>query len=292
MSGVLIFLATMFAIGGVLIALAQLYPATRQAARDIWPLYGSEFIIVAGILVPAALGGWWLMAAALIFVWRGLFEIYRLFDEKIVATLPLAMILITLLLLPAIGNLSVLLPLTALIAGITLTVSALIDFRQLARKQIAATAIAIAYPLAAAGLTVALIGLPNGFLWLVFVYATVEINDAFALVFGKLFGRRRILPKLSPGKTEAGLIGGLLAGAVAGFCLAHWLLELPYEGAIVATLIALAAGLAGDLATSALKRARGKKDFPQVLKRHGGVLDIYDSLLFAAPAIVLWRLLA
>jgi phosphatidate cytidylyltransferase len=88
------------------------------------------------------------------------------------------------------------------------------------------------------------------------------------------------------------LIGGLVVGAAAGFALAHLLLGLPRAEAVIATGIALVAGIVGDLSTSVLKRWRGKKDFSPVLKRHGGLLDIYDSLLFAAPAICLWRLLA
>ncbi len=129
----------------------------------------------------------------------------------------------------------------------------------------------------------------DGFLWIFAVFVTVEITDAFALVCGKLFGRRRIFPRLSPKKTAEGLVGGIVLGSIASYLLGVHLLGLPsFEAAMLAGLL-LAAGLAGDLLTSALKRARGVKDFPAVLARHGGILDIYDSFLFAGPAAFAFR---
>ena len=93
----------------------------------------------------------------------------------------------------------------------------------------------------------------------------------------------------APGKTLAGRVCGVLAGMAAGLAVAHLLLGLPIVTAWLAVMAALAAGLAGDLALSALKRARGVKDFPPLALLHGGLLDIYDSLLFAAPALLLLR---
>jgi phosphatidate cytidylyltransferase len=143
--------------------------------------------------------------------------------------------------------------------------------------------------LLALALTAVLRGQENGFLWLFLAQLVVEVNDSFALLLGKLIGKRKILPRLSPGKTLEGLIAGLLAGGGAGFVAAHWLIGLDPATALIATLTALIAGLAGDLALSALKRVHGVKDFRPVASLHGGVLDIYDSLLFAAPALLLLR---
>ena len=130
----------------------------------------------------------------------------------------------------------------------------------------------------------------DGFLWIFAVFVTVEMADAFALLCGKLFGRTKVFPKLSPRKTVEGLVGGLAVGGAVSYLLGVHLLALPrFEAGLLAGLL-LVAGLAGDLLTSALKRARGVKDFPAVLARHGGVLDIYDSILFAAPAAFAFRL--
>jgi phosphatidate cytidylyltransferase len=141
------------------------------------------------------------------------------------------------------------------------------------------------------GATVALRFETTGFLWIAYVYATVEIGDAMALLTGKLFGRTRILPRLSPRKTFEGFLGGFAFGGAAGYALAVYLLDLPSGVAAALTVFVLAAGLAGDLLASAFKRSYGVKDFPPVLARHGGFLDIYDSLLTAAPAAYLFRVL-
>jgi phosphatidate cytidylyltransferase len=142
-------------------------------------------------------------------------------------------------------------------------------------------------------LAVALVGVlrnsPQGFLWLLLVQVTVETNDSFALLVGKLIGGTRVFPRLSPGKTLAGLVGGLAAGLLAGLVVSRLLLELSFYAAFASTIVALAAGLAGDLLLSALKRQRDVKDFPPVALLHGGLLDIYDSLLFAVPALLLLR---
>jgi phosphatidate cytidylyltransferase len=129
-----------------------------------------------------------------------------------------------------------------------------------------------------------------GFAFLAFVYGTVEIADAFALLTGKLFGRTPLVPRLSPRKTVEGFAGGLFAGGIAGLLLARYFFGIEPAESWPLVGIVLAAGTLGDLLTSALKRARGKKDFPPVLPAHGGVIDIYDSFLFAAPIFLAWNL--
>jgi CDP-diglyceride synthetase len=130
---------------------------------------------------------------------------------------------------------------------------------------------------------------PDGFAWIFLAYATVEMGDAFALVTGKLVGRRRPLPRLSPNKTVAGFVASLVVGGATGFLIARHILKLAAPSALLAVLVIFASGVAGDLAISAIKRRRGRKDFKPVMARHGGVLDIYDSFLFAAPALLALR---
>jgi phosphatidate cytidylyltransferase len=129
----------------------------------------------------------------------------------------------------------------------------------------------------------------HGFIWILLVYATVEMNDAFAYVGGKLFGRTAFLPWLSPNKTLEGLLAGLVVGCGSGFLIGYEVLHLRPGVALRVALVALAAGIAGDLLTSLLKRWRQKKDFLPLMAVHGGVLDIYDSLLIAAPVVFLTR---
>ncbi len=115
--------------------------------------------------------------------------------------------------------------------------------------------------------------------------------DTFAYFAGRAFGRRKLAPVLSPGKTVEGLAGGL-AGAGAVALLAAFALELPAVGAwlwLLASLVAALAGVVGDLYESRLKRRAGVKDSGALLPGHGGILDRLDGLLAAAPVFAaLW----
>jgi phosphatidate cytidylyltransferase len=110
-------------------------------------------------------------------------------------------------------------------------------------------------------------------------YLVVVFFDGFSQVCGQLFGRRKLAPRLSPGKTLEGATGGLVFALALGFCP---------PGAPLGSLALALAALAGDLAASWVKRRCGLKDFGRLLPGHGGVLDRFDSLLGAAPVALLW----
>jgi predicted CDP-diglyceride synthetase/phosphatidate cytidylyltransferase len=121
-----------------------------------------------------------------------------------------------------------------------------------------------------------------------FVYGVVATNDAFAQIIGQIIGNKLLAPRISPSKTIEGAVGGLLLASSIGASLFS-AIGLDYmQGALVAAFISLA-GLIGDLMFSSLKRALGLKDFSDFLGPHGGVLDRFDSLIFAAPVFfILW----
>lgn len=130
-----------------------------------------------------------------------------------------------------------------------------------------------------------------GALLLLFTWVITAAVDSGAYFAGKSLGRHKLAPTLSPGKTWEGSIGGFLAALLVGAGLAAWL-RLPMVFALTAAaLIGMIAQL-GDLAKSAVKREIGVKDFGTLIPGHGGVLDRFDSLLFAAPTVfwllVLW----
>jgi len=125
--------------------------------------------------------------------------------------------------------------------------------------------------------------LPHGFLVVVFVLAVVWLNDAGAYFIGRRFGRHRLLPRVSPGKTWEGSLGGLAVGLAAAVLLALVVGRSAGLG-IVAGLVVSLAGQIGDLVESNFKRFVGAKDSGGVLPGHGGVLDRFDSALFALPA--------
>lgn len=118
----------------------------------------------------------------------------------------------------------------------------------------------------------------------------VWAGDSFAYYGGRLFGRHKLAPRVSPKKTwegaAAGAIGSLAAGAVASATYFH---ELPMLHSLVIAGLISVAGPLGDLFESALKRGAGVKDSSSLLPGHGGVLDRLDSLLFAAPVVLLYQ---
>lgn len=123
--------------------------------------------------------------------------------------------------------------------------------------------------------------------------AAVKGGDIAAYVVGSLFGRRKMAPRLSPGKTWEGAVASVTASAAAAWIVIEWaapgIAARPLGGAVGYGLVVGVAGLLGDLAESFLKRELGAKDSGHALAALGGVLDLADSLLLAAPiAWILW----
>ena len=122
---------------------------------------------------------------------------------------------------------------------------------------------------------------PEGWRWVLFTVYTAMGSDSGAYFAGRAWGRRKLLPAVSPSKTVEGALGGL-AGAVviALLCRAAFMSQLGQGETVgVALTIAVLAAL-GDLCESALKRAFGAKDSGWIIPGHGGILDRLDSLLF------------
>ena len=122
----------------------------------------------------------------------------------------------------------------------------------------------------------------RNFLLLFFLITVVQLSDVLQYVFGKLFGRHKVAPRVSPAKTWEGLIGGGLSTVLVGTGL-YWITPFtPVEAAELALAIVLA-GFAGGLVLSAVKRSLGAKDWGMIIEGHGGALDRMDSVSFAAP---------
>ncbi len=122
----------------------------------------------------------------------------------------------------------------------------------------------------------------QNFLLLFFLITIVQLSDVLQYVFGKLFGRHKVAPRVSPAKTWEGLIGGGLTATGIGAAL-YWITPFsPLEAAGMALSIVLA-GFCGGLVLSAVKRSLGAKDWGTMIDGHGGALDRMDSVSFAAP---------
>jgi phosphatidate cytidylyltransferase len=116
-----------------------------------------------------------------------------------------------------------------------------------------------------------------------FLLLATEFNDVAQYVFGKLLGRHKIIPKVSPNKTWEGFLGGWAATALLIWVLAPWFTPLDGIGRAVTALALPLAGFAGDVTMSAVKRDIGVKDTSRLIPGHGGLLDRVDSLTFTAP---------
>ena len=119
-----------------------------------------------------------------------------------------------------------------------------------------------------------------------FFFLVVMGADTGGYYIGKNFGKHKLVPKISPGKTWEGVIGGIIFSSVfAAIASATFFPELPYKISIPLAIVMTIIGLFGDLAESAMKRGSGAKDAANILPGHGGLLDRLDSLLFNAPIL-------
>ena len=143
-------------------------------------------------------------------------------------------------------------------------------------------------------------GADAGYLALGSLLIAAKSGDVGAYTLGRLFGKRKMAPYLSPGKTWMGALGALIAsgaGAVLWFQFATPLfgegwMPCPWYWGLCYGVIVGIAGMIGDLCESLIKRDVGRKDASSLLPGFGGVLDLLDSLLYAGPiAYVLWQVM-
>jgi len=119
---------------------------------------------------------------------------------------------------------------------------------------------------------------------LLFLILVVQISDVLQYVWGKLLGKHKIAPNVSPNKTWEGFVGGILCASGIGTAL-WWLTPYtPLQAAGMSLAVTLL-GFAGGLTMSAIKRDRGVKDYGELIPGHGGILDRIDSICFAAPIL-------
>lgn len=119
-------------------------------------------------------------------------------------------------------------------------------------------------------------------------FILIWVNDSGAYIFGSLFGRHRLMERISPKKSWEGFFGGMALSAGAAWIIGSSMGVLTVEKWIVASLVVSVTGTLGDLAESMLKRSAGVKDSGTIMPGHGGFLDRFDSTLIAFPALFLY----
>lgn len=136
-----------------------------------------------------------------------------------------------------------------------------------------------------------------GLVAIITMIATVKLSDSFAYFVGKTYGTVKLAPKLSPGKTVQGSLGALVGGCIAAVVVVYLVAPLifdiriakPWWWCLVYGILVTCAGMVGDLAESLIKRDANTKDSSSWLPGLGGILDIMDSMVFAAPvSFFLW----
>jgi phosphatidate cytidylyltransferase len=131
----------------------------------------------------------------------------------------------------------------------------------------------------------------KGVLWVLFVLVLAFAGDIAALYAGKTFGKHKLIPLISPGKTVEGVIGLILGSTVACLIFSYYL--LPQVSLIHIAILAFVGsiiGQLGDICESAIKRNYGLKDAGSLLPGHGGILDRLDCLIFIAPFVYYYRI--
>jgi phosphatidate cytidylyltransferase len=127
--------------------------------------------------------------------------------------------------------------------------------------------------------------LPNGAQWMLFALILVWVADMGAFFFGRRYGRVRLAPAVSPGKTWEGVLGGVVVATVVAVCGSLWF-RVPLGFFLPLCITVVAFSIVGDLTESLLKRFAGIKDSGSVFPGHGGVMDRIDSVTGAAPVLL------
>ncbi|HXF42750.1 MAG TPA: phosphatidate cytidylyltransferase [Pyrinomonadaceae bacterium] len=258
-------------------------------------------LLIAAIVLPKYLPGteWVFVIIAVIAILAGLFEFYSLtkkLELKADASVGylIAAALVVAFIFDAPGRAPDLLLLTIAAAVIITLITQTFRFRPDFSKMAAGTAVTLLGVFYVVFLGGFLVSVRIGFDYpqnlsshlLGFYFLVIMGADTGAYFAGRFFGRHKLAPRISPGKTIEGLIAGLASAALAAFIANRTFFQelILWHGILLAVIMA-AVSVLGDLAESALKRGSGEKDAATFLPGHGGLLDRLDSLLFNAPIL-------
>lgn len=284
-------LAVALAAGTAILAGLSLWPRTAAVARSLWPTLLMEIVILAGAAIPFLVGGLLLKAFLCLLSARVGYECASVTLKRLPAMpadkrgyiLVLSTGLSLLLSLAAMSvPVSLALPISSVFAFFCfflLHFAADLHHAPVLEAMLFPGALLFAF--VSAAVDPSLTGV------LLIAFLLVETYDSYALLGGKVWGRRKAFPRLSPNKTVEGLAFGAAALALTAVIAGHLLFAMGVGEALLVAAIVAAFSVAGDLAASRLKRAAGVKDYPAVLPRQGGLFDIVDAWIMTGPALVL-----
>ena len=273
-----------FVVAALLIVLAG-WRGGKGIARRLWIAYLTEFGILGAVIVPAYLGTGALFAAVAAICALATAELYHVLDHTEGPRLASIGVLggLAVVASAAIGTEALMLQVLVIGASITLAIGVVARTGVPGVYSGAYTVFGLVYPSAFGAYLLLLGRAESGFGLIAFLIGVIELNDSAAMLGGLLIGGPKICPSLSPNKTIVGSGLGLLAavGGAAALGFAVPMLALPQV--LGGGLLIGIAGQTGDLVASAIKRSAGVKDFATCVPGQGGILDIYDALIFTAP---------
>jgi phosphatidate cytidylyltransferase len=241
--------------------------------------------------VPAFVGGAFFAGVMALIALRALWEFYALYGNKfpmifkVVGGVAGLALFASAYFFDDVTPMLMILPLASLLL---LSINIFMPVSPEISKHLSQTLLGIIYPCFFLAHIILIEKMPNGFVSIFFMYAIAETHDSFALLFGQLFGRRKIFPQLSPKKSYEGSFFGILFALLMAVVLSWFVTDWPLLQSVGGALLIVLFTLFGDLAASKLKRDVGVKDFGNVLPKQGGILDIYDSLIFVSPLFYLY----
>ena len=242
-------------------------------------------------------GGIWLFLLVAVAAELGLWEYYRIIfeeEEKIASGLPIiGFFSVVFILYAAHRNAP---DLIAVALAFNLLISALFAIWRfgsipLVLKPLMKQILGICYVPFLLSFLILIHNSEEGIVWVYFLLAIIFAGDISALYVGSAFGRHKLSPSVSPGKTIEGSLGGLAANLVIGSLIKLiFLPTLSWPHTLMFCLVIGLAGQIGDLFESVLKRSSQVKDSGGLLPGHGGILDRIDALLFAAPIAYFFKI--
>jgi phosphatidate cytidylyltransferase len=289
------------AIGVGILAILSVWPRTAAAARPLWITLLTELVILAGALVPFLIGG------PFLYLWLGLLSARISYEASTVALLRLgeghalspadralaaAGAVLGVGLAAVATNLEVRAAVLAGAAAAAILAIALALLNAASWRRAGALCEASLLPGVPLLVFLSAATDPTCAGALVVAFLLVETFDSYALLGGKIAGRHHVFRWLSPNKTMEGLVIGAFALCVTAVVAGHLLFSAPPAIALAVAVLVAAFAVAGDLAASRLKRIAGVKDYPAILPRQGGLLDIVDAWLLAGPALAIASLTA
>lgn len=270
--------------------------ADRQWFRSVGLRVLTALVGIPVVVVVLWLGGWWAFALAALIAVLAIYELHTMmlhegYHPVILVSLALSLLFLVAAMLPQQR-------LILLEIGISLTLLIsfpVLFFRKKLEGAMVDWSLTMAIPIYL-GWPISFLlvlrgyqmGVSTGLWWLFTLFSGIWGFDAGAFFAGHFFGRHKLAPSISPGKTWEGVFGGLVFSILAALVFTMLPLGVPWYLAVLLGLLLGVAGTLGDLAESLIKRQTHVKDSGQFFPGHGGILDRIDSILFAALVVYIF----